>query len=264
MLVKLLIPATLAAGLCTPFALKGGFHGGAGQMPGAFLESKLKLTADQKTAVHEVFKRHKPILAANVEALIQARNAALDSGMDPTITQEAWRAQQERMADAVYDVAKEVRRAYLEALPILTDAQKAEGKALLKKAHGHMEGMHGRHHEFALHFLTNRLDLTKAQVTAIQTVLDNHKTALKAKQEALHKEAVPAMEAAMDPATPQSTMDQRFGTVKEAGFALSAEVRATYLEIVPHLTPEQREAAKGLMQDFRNAVDGVRKLALGF
>ena len=41
-------------------------------------------------------------------------------------------------------------------------------------------------------------------------------------------------------------------------------MRAVYLEILPQLTPEQREAAKGLVVDFRNAVDGVRKLALGF
>ena len=93
---------------------------------------------------------------------MQARNAALDAGMDPAVPQEAWRVQQEQVADAMYDVAKEVRSAYLEALPILTEPQKAEGKALLKKAHGHMEGMHGRHHGFALGFLKNRLELTDA------------------------------------------------------------------------------------------------------
>ena len=43
MLMKLLIPATLAAGLCVPVALKGGFHG---ELPGAMLESRLKLNAD--------------------------------------------------------------------------------------------------------------------------------------------------------------------------------------------------------------------------
>lgn len=264
MLSKLLIPATLAAGLFAPVALNGGFHGGGGQMPGAILEAKLKLSAEQKTAIHEVLKRHKPILATKVEALVQARDVVLDAGMDPAVTLETWRGQQELMADAIYDVAKEVRSAYLEALPTLTDSQKAEGKALLKKAHSHMEGMHGRHHEFALRFVANRLDLTATQVTAIQTVLDNHKNALTAKKETLHKAMAAAMEAAVDPTTSQASLDQRYGTVKEAGFALSAEVRAAYLEIVPQLTPEQREAAKGLMKDFRNAVDGVRKLALGF
>lgn len=232
-------------------------------MPCAVLESRLKLSTDQKTAIRDAFKRHKPALAARVETLMQARNAVLDAGMDPAVTPEAWRAQQGQLADAMYDVAKEIRGAYLEALPTLTDSQKAKAKALLKKTHAHMEGLHGRHHEFALRFVQHRLELTDAQMTAIQTVMDNHKTALTAKKETLHKAMATAMEAAMDPATPQGVLDQRFGTVKEAGFALSTEVRAAYLEVVPQLTPDQREAAKGLMRDFRNAVDGVRKLALG-
>ena len=49
-----------------------------------------------------------------------------------------------------------------------------------------------------------------------------------------------------------------------AGFALASEVRAVYLEFYPQLSPAQREAARSLVVDFRNAVDGVRKLALGF
>jgi hypothetical protein len=85
-----------------------------------------------------------------------------------------------------------------------------------------------------------------------------------AKRDTLHQAMTTAMEAALDPATSQAALDQRFSTVKETGFALSAEVRSAYLEIVPQLTQEQREAAVGLMKDFRNAVDGVRKLALGF
>ena len=264
MIMKLLIPATLAAGVCVPVAFKGGFHEGAGQMRCALLESKLKLSAEQKTALHEVFKRHKPGFTTRMEALVQARNAALDAGMDPVVTPEAWRTQQEQVANAIYEMAKEARSAYLEALPVLTETQKAEGKAFLKKAHAHMEGMHGRHHEMALRFLKHRLDLTDAQVTAIQTVLENHKTALTAKKETLHQAMTAAMEAGMDPATSQGVLDQRYGSVKEAGFAMSTEVRAAYLEILPQLTPEQREAAKGLMVDFRNAADGVRKLALGF
>jgi hypothetical protein len=239
MFFQLLIPATLAAGLCVPVALKGGFHG---PLPGA---------------------RHQSTLAIQVEALVQARNEVLDGGMDPSVSQEAWRVQQERMAEAIQVVAMEVRGTYLEALPILTDAQKAEGQALLKKAHGHLEGMHGRHHDLALGFLKRRLDLTEAQVTAIQAVLANHKSALAAKKNALHQAMTAAVAAAMDPATSQGILDQRFGTVKAAGFALSAEVRGAYLEIVPQLTLEQREAARGLMKDFRTAVDGVRKLALG-
>lgn len=261
MLFKLLIPAALAAGVCAPAAFKA-CHGGGS--PCAMVEAKLKLTAEQKTAIHAAFKRHKPALTARMETLVQARNTALDAGMDPAITQEAWRAQQEQMANAIYDLAKEVRGAYLEALPILTESQKAEGKELLKKAHGQMEGMHGRHHEVALGFVKNRLELTDAQATAIQTVLDNHKGALTANKETLHRAMARALEAAMDPATTQGVLDQRFGTVKEAGLALSTEVRAAYLDIVPQLTPDQREAAEGLVKDFRNAVDGVRKLALGF
>ncbi len=261
MLAQWLIPATLAAGLCAPAAFKTGSHG---FMPCAVLESRLKLSTDQKTAIRDAFKRHKPALAARVETLMQARNAVLDAGMESSITPEAWRAQQDQLANAIYEVAKEVRGTYLEALPILTDSQKVKGKALLKKAHAHMEGMHGRHHEMALHFVKNRLELTDAQMIAIQTIMDTHKAALRARQETLHKAMVPAMEAAMDPATPQADLDQRFEAVKEAGFALSNEVRAVYLEILPQLTPEQREDAKGLVKDFRNAVDGVRKLALGF
>jgi hypothetical protein len=260
MFIKLLIPATLAAGLCVTVAFTGGCHG---QLPGALLESKLNLSAAQTTAIHGVFKRHQPTLATKVEALVQARNAALDAGMDPSVSQEAWHVQQERMAEAIQVVAMEVRGAYLEALPLLTDAQEAEGQALLKKAHGHMEGMHGRHHDLALNFLKRRLDLTEAQVAAIQAVLANHKGALTAKKDALHRAMTAAVGAAMDPATPQGTLDQHFGTVKAAGFALSAEVRGAYLEIVPQLTLEQREAAKGLVKDFRTAVDGVRKLTLG-
>ena len=113
MIMKLLIPATLAAGLCVPVAFKGGFHGGAGQMPSAFLESKLKLSTDQKSAIHEVFKRHKPAFATRMETLVQARNAALDAGLDPTVTPEAWRTQQEQMANAIYEMAKEIGRAHV-------------------------------------------------------------------------------------------------------------------------------------------------------
>lgn len=261
MFLKLLIPATVAAGLCAPMAFPGGFHGAA---PGALLEAKLKLSAEQKAAIHGVFKQHKPALAKKVETLVQARNAALDAGMDPTVPQGAWQIQQEQVADAMYDVAKEVRSAYLAALPILTAGQKAEGESLLKKAHGHMEGMHGRHHGFALGFLKNRLELTDAQGTAIQTILDSHRTALAAKRDTLHKAMTAALETGLDPAASQAVLDQRYGAAKEAGLALSTEVRSVYLEIVPRLTPEQREAATGLMVDFRTAADGVRKLALGF
>ncbi len=261
MLAQWLMPATLAAGLCAPAALEAGAHG---FMPCAVLESRLKLSTDQETAIQGAFKRHKPALAARVETLMQARNAVLDAGMDLVITPEAWRAQQDQLAEAMYDVAKEIRAVYLEALPTLTDSQKAKAKALLKKAHGHMEGLHGRHHEMALHFVKNRLELTEAQMTTLQTIVDSHKIALKAKQKTLHQAMAAAMEMGMDPATPQGVLDQRFGTVKEAGCALSKEVRTAYLEILPQLTPEQREAAKDLIRDFRNAVDGVRKLALGF
>lgn len=263
MLFKLLIPATLAAGFCVPAAVHGcqGEHGAG---PAAVLQAKLKLTADQKTALQGVIKRHRPALATEVESLVQARNAALDAGMDPAVTPEAWRVQQDQVADAAYRVVKEVRSAYLEALPILTEAQKTEGKALLRKVRSHMEGMHGRHHAFALRFVKNRLELTETQGKAIQTVLDNHKTALAARRETLHRAMAAALDAALDPATTQEALDQHFGTVKEAGFALSAEVRTAYLEILPQLTPEQRESAKALVKDFRNAVDAVRKLALGF
>ena len=135
---------------------------------------------------------------------------------------------------------------------------------MLKKFHAHLEGMHGRHHAFALRFLKNRLDLTEAQAAAIQTTLDNHKTALGAKGDALHKAMAAAVEQAADPAASQAVLDQRFTAVKEAGMAMSTEVRAIYLEVDPQLTPDQREGAKELAKDFRNAVDGVRKLALGF
>lgn len=127
-----------------------------------------------------------------------------------------------------------------------------------------MEGMHGRHHGSALGFLKDRLELSEAQAAAIQTVVASHGTALAAKRETLHKAMIPALEAALDPATSQATLDERYGAAREAGLALSAEVRTVYLEVLPQLTPEQREAAKGLVVDFRNAVDGVRKLALGF
>jgi len=257
MFVKLLIPATLAAGLCAPMAFTGGFHGNP-------LEARLKLTTDQKTALHGVIKRHKPALAVQVAALAEARNGALDAGMDPAVPEATWRLQQEKVAGAMYEVAKELRSAYLEALPLLTETQKAEGKALLKKAHRHMEGMHGRHHGSALGFLKDRLELSEAQAAAIQTVVASHGTALAAKRETLHKAMIPALEAALDPATSQATFDERYGAAREAGLALSAEVRTVYLEVLPQLTPEQREAAKGLVVDFRNAVDGVRKLALGF
>lgn len=266
MFIKLMIPVALVAGLATPAVVKGGFpgHGWSSVSPAAFLEAKLKLSTDQKSALHEVFKRHRPALAEKVQTVVQARNAALDAGMDPSVTQEAWRVQQEQMADAVYGLAKEIRSAYLEALPVLTDAQKTAGKALLKKAHSHMEGMHGRHHAFALGFVKHRLELTDAQSAAIQTILENHKTALEAKAEGLHKATSAAQEVGLDPAATQVALDQQFAAVREAGMALSSEVRSAYLEMVPQLTPDQREAAKGLMKDFREAVDGVRKLALGF
>jgi len=261
MFVKWLIPTTLAAGVCAPMAFQGGFHGAA---PGALVGAKLKLSADQKTAIHDVFKRHKPALAAQVERLMQARNAALDQGMDPAVPQAAWRSQQEQVADALYEVAKEVRSAYLEALPLLTPSQRAEGASLLKKAHRHMEGMHGRHHGNALGFLKGRLELTDAQTVAIQAILDSHKATLVTRRDALHAAMTKATEAALDPATSQAALDQHYGAAKESGLALGAEVRAVYLEVVPQLTPGQREAARGLMVDFRTAVDGVRKLALGF
>jgi Spy/CpxP family protein refolding chaperone len=263
MLIKFFAPVVLAAGLFTSIGCRGGMMG-RDHGPGAMIEARLKITPDQKAAIHDVMKRHKPALAAKVETLVQARNEAMDTGMDPSVSAEAWRVEQEKVADSMYGVAKEVRSAYLDLLPILSDSQKSEAKEMLKKFHSHMGKMHQGHHEFAFQFVKNRLELTDAQATAIKGIAEKHQGALQAKHATLHQAFEAMMEAGLDPATSQATLDQRFATVKEAGFAMSSEVRATYLEIVPQLTPEQRDSAKELVKDFRNVVDSVRKLLLGF
>ncbi len=263
MFTKFIVPAAVAAGLALSVGC-GRDQASHGFMPSDLLASRLKLSAEQKQAIQGAFKRHRPTLAARMEALVQARNTAMDAALDPAVSQEAWRIQQEQVAIAVKAMAMEVRSTYQEALPILTESQKAEGKALLKKIHAHMEGMHGRHHDLAFAFVKNRLELTDAQAATIQTLVSHRKPTLEAKRDALHKAMAAALEAGLDPAVSQAVLDQRFAAAQEAGLALSSEVRAAYLEVVPQLTPDQREAAKVLVKDFRNAVDGIRKLALGF
>jgi hypothetical protein len=263
MFIKFIVPAAVAAGMALSVGC-GRDQASHGFMPSDLLASRLKLSTEQKQVIHGTFKRHQASLALRMEALAQTRNAAMDAGMDPAISQEVWRAQQEQVAIAAQAMAMEVRSTYLEARPALTEAQKAEGKTLLKKVHTHMEGMHGRHHDLVFNFVKNRLDLTDAQATKIRTILDRRKPALEAKRDTLHKAMTATLEAGLDPATPQAVLDQRLAAAKEAALALSSEVRAAYLEVVPQLTPDQREAAKTLVRDFRNAVDGVRKLALGF
>lgn len=262
MSLKLILPAAAAAGLVLSVGC-GRDHASLGSLPGDMLASRLKLDAEQKTALRATFKRHKPALAARMEAVVQARNAMLDAALDPRITPEAWRPHQEGAAAAMQDLAREVRATYLEALPLLTESQKREARALLKRFHGHMEGSHGRHHDFLLRFVKNRLELSDVQMTTLEAVHERHKPALEAKRKALHAAMVPAMEAALDPATAQAALDQRFAAVKDAGMTLGAEVRAVYLEAHPTLTPEQQAAAKELVVDTRNAVDSLRKLLLG-
>lgn len=259
---KLLLPVVAAAGLTLTVGC-GRDHASIGSPPGDMLASRLKLSNEQRTALRAAFKRHKPALSARIEAVVQARNAMLDAALDPALTQEAWRPYQERTAAAMQDLAREVRATYLEALPLLTEAQKREGTTLLTKFQGRMEGMHGRHHTFLLHFVKNRLELSGAQVTTLQAVHERHQSALEVKRKALHQAMVPALETALDPNATQAALDQRFAAVKEAGIALGAEVRAVYLEAVPTLAPEQQASAKELVVDARNAADSLRKLLLG-
>lgn len=263
MIPKLLLPALAAAGLALSVGC-GRDHASLGSLPGDRLASRLKLDAEQRTALRSAFKRHKPALAARMEAVVQARNAMLDAGLDPAVPPEAWRPYQERTAAAMQDLAREMRAAYLEALPLLTEAQRREGKALMTTFHGHMEDMHGRHHGFLLAFVKHRLELSDAQVGALQAVHGRHEPALEAKRKALHEAMAPALEAALDPNATPAALDQQFVAVKEAGITLGAEVRAVYLEAAPTLTPEQQTAAKELVVDARNAVDSLRKLLLGF
>lgn len=259
---KLILPAVAAAGLTLSVGC-GRDHASIGFLPGDLLASRLMLSNEQRTALRAAFKRHKPALSARMEALVQTRNAMLDAALDPALTPEAWRPYQERTAAAMQDLAREVRATYLEALPLLTETQKREGKALMAKFHGRMEGMHGRHHTFLLRFVKDRLELSDAQVTTLQAVHERHQPALEAKRKGLHQAMVPALETALDPNATQATMDQRFAAVKEAGIALGAEIRAAYLEAAPTLTPEQHASAKELVVDTRNALDSLRKLLLG-
>lgn len=260
---KLLLPVVAAAGLALSVGCDRD-HASTGSLPGDVLASRLKLSTEQRTALRAAFKRHKPALSGRMEALVQARNAMLDAGLDPAVTPEAWRPYQERTAAAMQDLAQEVRATYLEALPLLTDAQKREGKALMAKFHGRMEGMHGRHHAILLTFVKNRLELSDAQAATVQAVHQRHQPALETKRKVLHQAMVPALEAALDPNASQTALDQRFADVKEAGIALGAEARATYLEAAPTLSPEQQASARELVVDARNAVDSLRKLLLGF
>lgn len=261
MIIKTVATAVIITGMLAPAAFKGHFHHGS---PIKLMESKLKLTTAQKNAIHQIFEQHRPALTAKTGALVQARNAALDAGLDPSVSPEAWRPYQEKFAQAAHELGLEIRSAYLEALPILSDSQKTEGRALLKQFHGQVARMHGQHHEMAHHLVKNRLDLSETQDSSIQAIVATHQPALKAKAETLHQLHGSAMEAALNPATPQEVLERNFLAVRDAAFELSSEVRGTYLEAQAQLTPEQREKGKALVQDFRGAVDGIRKLLLGF
>jgi len=264
MILKVLIPLALATGLLATSAIQQHFQGSGPSEHFSQLEAKLKLTPEQKKAIHQVIEQHRPALATRTEALVQARNAALDTGMDPAVSPEAWRSYQETFAQTTYDLAKEVRGTYLAALPILSDSQKADGKAMLKQLRSHLAGIHGMHHDLAHHLLKSRLDLTETQEAALQAIVATHHPALKSKLEALHQLHAATLDAALDPATSQDVLDQNFATIREAGIALSSEVRATYLEAQAQLSPEQRQKAKDLVKDFRTALDGIRKLIAGF
>jgi len=264
MILKVFIPLALATGLVATGTVQQHFQGTSPSGHFSRVEAKLKLTPEQKKALHQVIEQHRPTLATRMEALVQARNAALDAGMDPAVSSEAWRPYQETFAQSAHDLAKEVRGTYLEALPILSDSQKADGKAMLQQLRSHLAGMHGMHHDLAQLLLKNRLDLTATQEAAIQAIVATHHPALESKLEALHQLHASALDAALDPATSQDVLDQDFIAMREAGFALSSEVRATYLEAQAQLTSEQRQKAKDLVKDLRTALDGIRKLIAGF
>jgi len=263
MILKALIPLALATGLLATGAIQQHFQGSSSSGHFSRMEAKLGLSPDQKKAIHQVIEQHRPTLAARMEALVQARNAALDAGMDPAVSPEAWRPYQETFAQGAYDLVKEVRATYLEALPILSDSQRADGKAMLKQLRAHLAGMHGMHGDLAHHLLKSRLDLTEPQEAAIQAIVTAHRPALESKLEALHQLHAGALDAALDPTTSQEVLDQNFLTIRAAGFALSSEVRATYLEAQAQLTPEQRQKTKDLVKDLRTALDGIRKLIAG-
>jgi len=266
MIFKAFLPIALATGVATTGAFQHPFQGSGPCSHVAQLESKLKLSPDQKKAIHSTFEQHRPALSARMETLVQARNAALETGLDPSLSPEAWRPAQEQFAQATRGLAQEVRATYLEALPILNEGQKADALALLKehKAKPHRFHGHDRIHGMVERFVAHRLDLTPQQQRAIQATVERHHPALKAKAEALHQTHATALQAALDPACSQALLDQHFAAVQEAAFALSQEVRATYLEAQVQLSPEQRGKFKTLVQDASQALDAVRKLVLGF
>lgn len=265
MILKTFLPVVLATG-----AAAGGFlhpfQGQASCSPLARFESRLQLSPEQKKALHRVFEQHRPALGARVETLVQARNAALEAGLDPAVSPAAWRPTQDQFAQAARGLAQEIRAAYLDALPVLDEAQKAEGRILFQAIHGKPHRFHGyeRIHDLARGFVKHRLNLTDEQDRAIQAIVERHQPALKARAEALHEAHARALQTALDPAASQALLDQSFAAVQEAALALSHEVRATYLEAQVQLSPEQRGRFRNLVRDAGSALDAVRKLALGF
>ncbi|MBL0311534.1 MAG: hypothetical protein IPP78_02235 [Holophagaceae bacterium] len=103
--------------------------------------ARLDLSDAQKQAVESIHVAHKPAIEAKKEAFHGLIMTAVDAGLDPNTTEDALRQNQQKVAEAAFALATEVRGAYLESLPVLSEAQRVKGREFLSQLRTHKEGL---------------------------------------------------------------------------------------------------------------------------
>lgn len=102
---------------------------------------RLELTDAQKQALERIHEARKPVIQAKKEALHGVILKAVQAGLDPNTSEDVLKQNQEKVAEAVFAMGVEIRGAYLESLPVLTEAQRIKVRELITQFRTHKEGM---------------------------------------------------------------------------------------------------------------------------
>jgi Spy/CpxP family protein refolding chaperone len=110
-------------------------------MMARFLSHRLELSEAQQQRLQAIHEAHQPTLQARFQALHAVMKPALEAALDPQTSEAALRAQHQQVMSAVFAVGTEIRSTYLEALPVLTEAQRGQLKNLVTQVRTHVEGL---------------------------------------------------------------------------------------------------------------------------
>ena len=110
--------------------------------------------------------------------------------------------------------------------------------------------------------LAQRLGLDSAQKASIQRILEAHKPALTARNDAFRDARRALVDGCLEPGTSEDQLAALQAKSSAAAFELLKELHQVVRELDPVLSQDQKARAKAMLAQFRLHLDGLRALAL--